>query len=390
MEGIGRIIFAVTFAIIISAGSAVSNIVTDNINTEEDSNSYSLGCIAEALIENGKHYTSSAPGSFDWRDYGIVTPVKDQGTCNSCVAFGCIGALEAVLIKEEPNIDYCDLSEAHLFFCGGRSCGQGWQPRYALDYLKRYGSVSESCSPYNLAQQRCNPCKNWEDSAVKISGWKTVKGSNDIKSALVEYGPLVAVLAVYHDLHYDYPNENKWSDGIYYYRYGSRDGYHCVTVVGYNDEPGYWICKNSWGTRWGLNGYFKIKYNQCDIGGSMFGMQYLEYNPKLSVDANGPYNGETNKALQFNGSVSGGKESYSFNWDFGDGQGSYYQNPTHKYSTAGEYNATFKVTDGSGKTYSDTAKVTIVKSKTISRSYNLFIKSQLFRFIIYYFSLKSY
>jgi len=42
-------------------------------------------------------------------------------------------------------------------------------------------------------------------------------------------------------------------------------GFHAVTVVGYDDEEGYWIAKNSWGTDWGDAGWFKIAYGQCGI-----------------------------------------------------------------------------------------------------------------------------
>ncbi|MCK4949213.1 MAG: PKD domain-containing protein [Thermoplasmata archaeon] len=47
----------------------------------------------------------------------------------------------------------------------------------------------------------------------------------------------------------------------------------------------------------------------------------------------------------------------AWEWDFGDGQTSDVENPTHQYDEVGEYNVTLKVTDDDGD--DDTAEVTI-------------------------------
>jgi hypothetical protein len=86
---------------------------------------------------------------------------------------------------------------------------------------------------------------------------------------------------------------------------------------------------------------------------------------ELLCDAGGPYSGEIDEEIQFIGFATGGTEPYTWEWDFGDGETSTEQNPTHAYTEAGEYTATLTVTDAAEATATDTADVTIVEPQPV-------------------------
>jgi len=341
--------------------SAAITVIDFGTSSSPEIPQYGLGCILEEInATSNVSFNNLAPPSWDWRNYGIMTSVKNQGGCGSCVAFACVGAFEAV-IKWKTGATV-DLSEAHLFFCGGGDCSDGWWVSPALDYLKNYGTPDENCFPYDGAiygnDLPCsNTCDDWQQRAYKIDNWGTVTGITNIKNALVNYGPLVVTFMVYEDFYYDYwPNPNAWPNQVYYYSYGKEIGGHAVVLVGYDDEGQYWICKNSWGTSGGLNGYFKIKYGECGIDD---GAYYILYNPGLIADAHGPYKARPGQTIQFYGTAYGGTEPYTWHWDFGDGATSNLQNPTHVYDKAGTYTVTLTVTDANGLQAIDTTKAII-------------------------------
>jgi hypothetical protein len=152
-----------------------------------------------------------------------------------------------------------DLSEAHLYFCGsGSTCRNGWYPSAAMDFSRDTGVADEACYPYSGQDQVCSVCPDWESRVTNISSWVGLTDMNEMKQQLAENGPFEATMAVYVDFYY-------YKSGVYEYSSGRLVGFHAVTVVGYDDEEGYWIAKNSWGTTWGEAGWFKIAYGQCGI-----------------------------------------------------------------------------------------------------------------------------
>ena len=212
------------------------------------------------------------PTRFDWRNYHVLPPIRDQGACGSCWAFSALGAVEGTY-----SIEHCatapaiDLSEQNLLSdCGaGGTCMGGYPP---LDFLRDTGVVDEACFPYqsqsclysedqdgdgisvthccdNAAAARygCTPCLSCSDRCAnpcpcntcaassgarwRIRFWVRVGelgGSIEegIKRALICHGPLIACGAG-----------------------------HCVVIVGYDDFKGKWTIRNSWSEGWTNPGY---------------------------------------------------------------------------------------------------------------------------------------
>jgi hypothetical protein len=98
--------------------------------------------------------------------------------------------------------------------------------------------------------------------------------------------------------------------------------------------------------------------------GSDSGYLYAFGRGELETNANGPYFGLINDPVQFEGKTMGGYSPYSYHWSFGDGGSSYEQNPTHTYTSSGNYTVTLTVIDNTSNTSSDTTYAWIQTSNT--------------------------
>lgn len=205
-----------------------------------------------------------APVTKDWRNVSgnnYVTDVKNQGGCGSCVAFGTCATIEANLrIKAQDHTLATDLSEAFLQFCGGGSCS-GWGLTSGLAYAKSTGVTDEPCFPYQPKNMPCSDrCSDWQSRLVKILSYTSHSSMQARKDAIAN-GPVVCGMAVYEDFY-------SYTEGVYQ-KSSTADndlaGYHCMCVVGYDDNKQCWIVKNSWGTGWGKNGFIRVAYNQADL-----------------------------------------------------------------------------------------------------------------------------
>jgi parallel beta-helix repeat protein len=246
--------------------------------------------------EQGKSVKSFVlPSSFSWRDINGVdftTPIRNQMPYHSCETFALVAAVETMVQYAVGYPFGCDLSEAHLFFYSGGNLNWGSYPENDTNFLKEYGVPDEACWPYphDVYQYPLNTTSpDWKNRTVKIAEWSYLPDDPiAIKTALINNGPVPSYFRVYQDFAYH-------KKGIYQHRWGKATGAHYMAIVGYNDDPGYWIVKNSWGTKYQDEGWVYIKYGECGIGKKSFYLTgvYGKF-PILYVDddnTNGPWNG---------------------------------------------------------------------------------------------------
>ncbi|XP_042910064.1 cathepsin L-like peptidase [Parasteatoda tepidariorum] len=208
------------------------------------------------------------PDEVDWREQGLVTPVKDQGDCGSCWAFSTTGSLEGQHKKKTGQL--ISLSEQNLVDCTwvyeNNGCNGGWMDN-AFKYIQdNLGIDTEVSYPYT-ANASLNCLFKKENVGANCTGYVDI-GSGDeesLKKAVATVGPISVAIDA------SQPSFHSYQSGIYDEEFCSTSELdHAVLVVGYGTENGldYWLVKNSWGTSWGMNGYIKMsrnRDNQCGI-----------------------------------------------------------------------------------------------------------------------------
>lgn len=280
---------------------------------------------SEVIFKSERDFETAAalPSSYDARDYGLVTSVKNQNPLGTCWAHAFCAAAESSLITQGyADKDNIDLSEAHLIWFRTHNFVSGSSNPVQLDRRlipnSRYddfsyggndndsvatvarwsGLTTEDKFPYNGndSSQMNYPASDMFESNYQLSSaifYNRSSDMSDIKQAIMKNG------AVTSSYFYDTELFNASANGYCYYQNSVTGTNHSVTVVGWDDSfsasnfkvtppaNGAWLIKNSWGTSWGDDGYFWLSYYDTSCN------EFCEVNvkPAGSYDNNYQYDG---------------------------------------------------------------------------------------------------
>jgi len=207
---------------------------------------------------SGEGMRVSRATSVDWRTSGAVTPIKDQGQCGSCWTFGSAGAIESTYKISTGTL--VSLSEQNLLDCVTDSDGcSGGSPYYAFQYVVNNGGIdTEVGYPYTGTQATC--AYSSTNKGADITAFSSVTATEAALQAAVTNQPCVVAIDA------GLESFQLYASGIYNDSAclsDANDLDHAVVVVGFgtNSSGDYWIIKNSWGTTWGVAGYFYLARN---------------------------------------------------------------------------------------------------------------------------------
>jgi len=241
--------------------------------TEEQFKTQVLGSGYIRIPQNGKvkkrqetEESKQLPDQVDWRDAGIISEVKNQGSCGSCWAFATTAQIESYAAMN--NVSLTKLSDQEVttctpnpLKCGGTGGCRGSIPQLGYSYVQLFGLATNADYPYwSGLTGLTGSCKydiETRTPLVGISGYDTL-APNDMNAAM-EHIANVGPLAIASDA-------SRWQ--LYGHGVFSGCDYndninlnHAIQLVGYgtDEELGdYWLVRNSWGWTWGEDGYIRM------------------------------------------------------------------------------------------------------------------------------------
>jgi C1A family cysteine protease len=191
--------------------------------------------------------------------------VYDQEQLGSCTANAIAGAIEFDLMKENkkafvPSRLFIYYNERAME--GTVASDSGAQIRDGVKSVASKGDCHEEIWPYDINKFADKPAQKCYKDALKhkaVQYQRVIRDLNQMKGCIASGYPFVFGFAVYQSFesqqvaktgHASMPSPGEQAVGG-----------HAVLAVGYDDSQNWFIVRNSWGTKWGMKGYFTLPYS---------------------------------------------------------------------------------------------------------------------------------
>ena len=191
--------------------------------------------------------------------------VYDQGQLGSCTGNAIAGAVQFDRLKQKLKPDFIP-SRLFIYYNerameGTIASDSGAQIRDGIKSVAKLGDCPETEWPYVIAKFATKPSAGCFSDAMKYKAvlyQRVIQSLNQMKGCLASGFPFVLGFSVYES----FESAAVAKSGIVPMPASSEKqlGGHAVLAVGYDDTQQRFIVRNSWGTSWGMRGYFTMPY----------------------------------------------------------------------------------------------------------------------------------
>jgi C1A family cysteine protease len=191
--------------------------------------------------------------------------VYDQGQLGSCTANAIAGAIQFERMRQNLKPDFTP-SRLFVYYNqrvieGTVNSDSGAQIRDGIKVLAKEGDCPEFEWPYDITKLTNKPSASCYKDALRykaVQYLRLVQNVNQMKACIASGYPFVYGFTVYED----FESRQVAQTGIVPMPAPGEQvlGGHAVLAVGYDDSQHRFIVRNSWGTAWGIHGYFTVPY----------------------------------------------------------------------------------------------------------------------------------
>ena len=192
------------------------------------------------------------------------SPVENQGRLGSCTGNALAGAVE--FLEKRDRVAFVNVSRLFIYYNErviehSVADDAGAMLRDGIKTLVKQGVCAEATWPYVIAKfaTKPKPACYAEARDHQVTAYARLETLDDMRACLADGFPFVFGFTVYES----FESQRVAATGAMPMPKRSERmlGGHAVLAVGYDDAKRRLLVRNSWGTGWGMKGYFTMPYD---------------------------------------------------------------------------------------------------------------------------------